>query len=92
MVSLCIGHRRHEAIGQADCEKIYTGKNIQVGEILVTAINAEVGSTATSAILRAFVGKTEDEYIIGRWLVMRAKGLGKASTRVFATRQQSSIS
>ena len=71
-----IGHADMKPLDKQTVEKIYTGKNIQVGEILVTAINAEVGSPLRRRFLRAFVGKTEDEYI-GRWLVMRAKGLGK---------------
>ena len=71
-----IGHSAMKPIDRQTVEKIYTGKNIQVGDMLVTAVNAEVGTSLRQRFLRTYIGKTEDEYI-GRWLVMRAKGLGK---------------
>jgi hypothetical protein len=71
-----IGHASMKPLDRQTVEKIYTGKNIQVGEMLVTAVNAEVGAPIRLRFLRVFIGKTEDEYI-GRWLVMRTRGLGK---------------
>ena len=71
-----IGHPNMKPLDRQTVEKIYTGKNIQVGDMLVTAVNAEVGTPIRLRLLRIFVGKTDDEYI-GRWLVMRTRGLGK---------------
>ena len=71
-----IGHANMRPLDKQTVEKIYTGKNIKVGEILVTAVNADVGSTIRERFLKTIIEKEEDSYT-GRWLVMRAKGLGK---------------
>ena len=71
-----IGHANMRPLDKQTVEKIYTGKNIKVGEILVTAVNAGVGSTIRERFLKTIIEKEEDSYT-GRWLVMRTKGLGK---------------
>ena len=71
-----IGHANMRPLDKQTVEKIYTGKNIKVGDILVTAVNADVGSTIRERFLKTIVEKEEDSYT-GRWLVMRTRGLGK---------------
>lgn len=71
-----IGHANMRPMDKQTVEKIYTGKNIKVGDIVVTAVNADVGTTIRERFLRTIVEKEEDSYT-GRWLVMRTKGLGK---------------
>ena len=71
-----IGHANMRPLDKQTVEKIYTGKNIKVGDILVTAVNADVGSTIRERFLKTIIEKEEDSYT-GRWLVMRTKGLGK---------------
>ena len=71
-----IGHANMRPLDKQTVEKIYTGKNIKVGEILVTAVNADVGSTIRERFLKTIIEKEEDSYT-GRWLVMRTRGLGK---------------
>lgn len=71
-----IGHANMRPLDKQTVEKIYTGKNIKVGDIVVTAVNADVGTTIRERFLRTIVEKAEDSYT-GRWLVMRSKGLGK---------------
>ncbi|MEO6623436.1 MAG: hypothetical protein ABIN37_01185 [Burkholderiaceae bacterium] len=71
-----IGHANMRPLDKQTVEKIYTGKNIKVGDILVTAVNADVGSSLRERFLKAIIEKEEDSYT-GRWLVMRTKGLGK---------------
>ena len=71
-----IGHANMRPLDKQTVEKIYTGKNIKVGDIVVTAVNADVGTTIRERFLRTIVEKEEDSYT-GRWLVMRTKGLGK---------------
>ena len=71
-----IGHANMKPLDKQTVEKIYTGKNMKVGDVLVTAVNADVGSMLRERFLKAIIEKEEDSYT-GRWLVMRAKGLGK---------------
>ena len=71
-----IGHANMRPLDKQTVEKIYTGKNIKVGDILVTAVNADVGSTIRERFLKTIIEKEEDSYT-GRWLVMRTRGLGK---------------
>ena len=71
-----IGHANMRPLDKQTVEKIYTGKNIKVGDILVTAVNADVGSRIRERFLKTIIEKEEDSYT-GRWLVMRTRGLGK---------------
>ena len=69
----------HPALRQLDLEmveKIYTGKLIQVGDIYVVAVNADVGSSVRARFLQAFLKQDEGKYT-GYWRVRRSIGQGK---------------
>ena len=69
----------HPALRQLDLEtvvKIYTGKMIQVGNIYVVAVNADVGSNVRERFLQAFLKQDEGKYT-GYWRVRRSIGQGK---------------
>ena len=69
----------HPALRQLDLEtvvKIYTGKIIQVGNIYVVAVNADVGSNVRERFLQAFLKQDEGKYT-GYWRVRRSIGQGK---------------
>lgn len=69
----------HPALQQLDLEtvvKIYTGKMIQVGNIYVVAVNADVGSNVRERFLQAFLKQDEGKYT-GYWRVRRSIGQGK---------------
>ncbi len=71
-----IGHASLQRLDPETVEKIYTGKQIQVGSIYVTAVNADVGSTLRERFLQAFLKQDEGKYT-GYWRVRRSIGQGK---------------
>lgn len=71
-----IGHASLQRLDPETVEKIYTGKQIQVGSIYVTAVNADVGSALRERFLQAFLKQDEGKYT-GYWRVRRSIGQGK---------------
>lgn len=73
---IVIGHPNLKQIDQKTIERIYTGKQIQIGEMFVTAINAEPGSAVRGKFLQTYLKQDEDRYT-GYWRVRRSVGQGK---------------
>jgi ABC-type phosphate transport system substrate-binding protein len=71
-----IGHPALRQVDLETIEKIYTGKLIQVGNIFVIAVNADVGSNVRERFLQAFLKQDEGKYT-GYWRVRRSIGQGK---------------
>ncbi len=71
-----IGHPALRQLDLETVEKIYTGKLIQVGDIYVVAVNADVGSSVRARFLQAFLKQDEGKYT-GYWRVRRSIGQGK---------------
>lgn len=71
-----IGHPTLRQLDLETVEKIYTGKLIQVGNVYVTAVNADVGSSVRERFLQAYLKQDEGRYT-GYWRVRRSIGQGK---------------
>ena len=71
-----IGHPALRQLDLETVEKIFTGKLIQVGNIYVTAVNADVGSSVRDRFLQAYLKQDEGRYT-GYWRVRRSIGQGK---------------
>ena len=57
-----IGHPTVRQLDLETLEKIYTGKLIQLGNMYVVAVNADVGSSVRERFLRAFLKQDEGKY------------------------------
>lgn len=71
-----IGHPALRQLDLETVEKIFTGKLIQVGNIYITAVNADVGSSVRDRFLQAYLKQDEGRYT-GYWRVRRSIGQGK---------------
>lgn len=71
-----IGHPTVRQLDLETLEKIYTGKLIQLGNMYVVAVNADVGSSVRERFLQAFLKQDEGKYT-AYWRVRRSIGQGK---------------
>ncbi len=71
-----IGNANLQPLDSETVAKIFTGKQIQVGSVYVTAVNADAGTTIRDAFLRTYLKQDESRYT-GYWRVRRSIGQGK---------------
>lgn len=71
-----IGNANLRQLDPETVEKIYTGRQIQVGSVFVTAVNADIGSAIRDRFLQAYLKQDESKYT-GYWRVRRSIGQGK---------------
>lgn len=68
----------HPSISKIDAPtvaRVFLGREVYVGGVAVTAVNAATGNALRSRFLQVFVKKDEDSYT-GHWIVSRYSGLG----------------
>ncbi len=73
--TVVIGHPSLPRLDAATVQKVFTGRAIEVGGIVVTAINASVGSAVRSRFLQIYLNQDEDKYT-AYWTVRRYIGKG----------------
>ena len=71
-----IGHPSLRRLDPGTVERIYTGKQVQVDDIFVTAVNADIGSGVRERFLMHYLKQDEGRYT-GYWRVRRSIGQGK---------------
>ena len=65
-----IGHPSLRRLDPGTVERIYTGKQVQVDDIFVTAVNADIGSGVRERFLMHYLKQDEGRYT-GYWRVRR---------------------
>lgn len=73
---IVIGHPGMRPIDAQTLGKIYMGRLIQIGDIYVTAVNADPGSKVRELFLQTYLKQDDGKYI-GYWRVRRSVGQGK---------------
>ena len=71
-----IGNANVQSLDVETLEKIYTGRQIQLGTVYVTPVNADTGNSVRDRFLQAFLRQDEGKYT-GYWRVRRSTGQGK---------------
>lgn len=73
--TVVIGHANLPRLDAATVQKVFTGRAIEVGGIVVTAVNASAGSSVRSRFLQTYLNQDEEKYT-AYWTVRRYIGKG----------------